>query len=312
MAIKGSIHLFSHKPHWLLFIFFVLCCHAANAEGFKLIATQAGYVPELKTGGRAGFPLPGSSFQVGTYAYYLDDGAGAALGKVGFFDGTDLYYLESTRTNPLEGQYGLAGDEIYVIYKNYLVMDVSMGGTTRNGELFLFKFDETSVEFLDSISVAYVNRWKLDLMIEFEGFTKDPYDPGFPAFARAEDVDHDGNPEIKVIMASGFKFFPQFTLYFSIVEDRLRINFNPILYAKLFEEESRRVGFGEKTDAYYAYGVLSHKLTVDDVKKKIQSDNKGRFNSLNIFTAVDKWDAVFHDEDIHDHFVWKIFNVQER
>jgi hypothetical protein len=217
---------------------------------------------------------------------------GDEYGKVGFLHGDEFNYVESMRTDEEEYQYGVMGDVVYAISPPYFLFDTSMGGTSRNGMLFLFKFDKDDIRLLDIISNGVAKKWQMEIM--FNNTQDSLKILKFPAEGKIRDVGN-GNLEIEVLISAAFHFDPSFKLFFDIREDKLHLNRSPDLYDPLFEVEKQDVDDTKAhSDAYYVYGFLAKKIGLETIKEALKDDYERRWIA-DVLSEIDNWDVSFHN-----------------
>lgn len=186
------------------------------------------------------------------------------------------------------------GDCNFGVYKDYFLMDCFSFGASHNRLMYLFRFKGKKVELLDFIREAYVGKEgdsaDLDFMSVSNGKRREM--PSTPIWTKVQDVDNDGNAEVKIrILPNGT---PE--LYLEIKDDRIRVDFNPALYKPLFVRE-RSKKQKKKTDAYYIYGFLAGKLKLEDVVAMLKSaDAEQRGRVIALLKNRDVWDAAFHND----------------
>ena len=118
----------------------------------------------------------------------------------------------------------------------------------------------------------------------------------FPALGKIGDVNHDGIPEIEVLISTAFHFEPSFMLYFDIAGDKLRLNLEPTLYSSLFKAEEQKIAnTRKKSDAFYIYGFLTKKLNLKTIKTALKHDYNRKW-IVNFLNDMGKWDTAFHDK----------------
>jgi hypothetical protein len=303
----------------------------AYSSDFKLIKVNSHYEPELKNREESAITLPDTDIKTGLYRYDTDDGG--YTGKIGFLINKEkFYFLQSRRPEGkpgIEWQYGLAGDVTYGIYKNYFLLEASAGGTTRNSYLFLFKYDKNGVRFLDAITEAVMpNHEMLDFIssikqteqeiLKYGSFDDNLYpvwEFRSPVWMGIEDIDDDGNPEIKLLISAAFKFEVYFKLYIAIREDRLRVDFNPDLYKPFFKQVKQKK---VKDDQYYIYGFLAKELSLDKIKRELKDKQtkvklkESRQNLIFIIENIGKLDEAFHYLVKDENFVLKQYDLKRR
>lgn len=262
----------------------LVCAQLVYAEGFKLGKVGARYEPELRV--EPVIMLPQTDINAGIYQYELDDGSGS--GMVGFLNGEEFNFVDAP----------VSGDVVYAISSPYFLLDATTGGTSRNGLLFLFKFDKAGVKFLDVIgtgAATYFNGWYVEIM-----FNSYQHQHGqmwkYPALGKIEDTNHDGILEIEVLASTALHFDESFVLHFDIARDKLRLNLNPILYNSLFMSEKQKfASTGRKSDAFYIYGFLTKNLDLKTIKIALKNNHKRKW-IINFLNDMDRWDAAFHDQ----------------
>ncbi len=293
----------------LLFVFSLLFVPIAYSGDFKLVKVNSYYEPELR---ELSITLPSTNIKAGLYRYDTDDGG--STGKIGFlFNKEKFYFLQSNRSDPVEGQYGLSGDVTYGIYKNYFLLEASAGGTTRNSYLFLFKYDKNGVRFLDVITKAVMSNHEI---MDFISITmqigKDGYpswESGSPVWMVIKDIDNDGRPEIKLLTSVAFKFEGYFHLFLEVRNDRLKVDFNPNLYKPFFEQEKRKSKVKTKGDQYYIYGFLSKELSLTEIKHMLKPD---RQSLIGFIENIKNMDEAFHELVMDEKFVLMQYNLKRR
>lgn len=278
---------------------------------FKLSKVDAHYLPELKE--TPAIRLPGSNIKAGLYKYIPGDGG--FTGKIGFLiDEKKFLFLQSNRSGIKEGEYGLAGNITYGIYKDYLLMDVSSGGTDRNGMLFLFRFSKNEIHFLDVISKGSVAGELLGFVtnVKEEKYEKSKYGPfedkfywiwemRSPVWMQINDVNN-GIATIDIVISKAFKFKPYFKLFLQIKDNKLKISFDPNLYKPLFEREEKLTALKKnKRDQYYIYGYLSKQLRLDEIEKMLESKPKYK-NLICLLREMGNVDGALHSSMNEEKF----------
>jgi len=275
-------------PFISLFILYGISAIPAYSEGFKLIKVNSHYEPELVV--KPAITLPGTNIKAGSYIYFKSDGM--EIGRLGFLMSSEkFYFVQSSEYNLI------APDFNYGVYNGYFVMDASGYASTsgHNRLMFLFKYNKDSVQLLDVIGKAYVGLYGMDFM-SVSDRQKNCITNCPPGRIFLKDIDHNGNPEIKLINSMGNRFEPlDFELYLEIVNNRLQVNFNPALYKPLFEREKQMAQSKIKPDAYYIYGFLSKKLELEKVKANLKGDKDQYERVITLLKNVKKWDVAFHD-----------------
>ncbi|MBI5212129.1 MAG: hypothetical protein HY957_02000 [Nitrospirae bacterium] len=174
----------------------------------------------------------------------------------------------------------------------------------HNRLMFLCKYDNHFVQLLDVIGQAYVGPYGMD----FKPITADKDKSCItncpPGQIIIQDFDHDGTPEIEMIISTGFK------LYFEITNNRLQVDLNPELYKPLFEREKLKKT-KRKSDAYYIYGFLINELKLEKIKTMLKADRKQYKMVVTILKTVEQWNAVFHNAG-GEKFVLKQYNLKRR
>lgn len=259
-----------------------------DAEGlyigkFPLKKVGSRYVPESKNDFNDMFTIPGTEITAGGFHYeYIDELTGwNPTYKAVALIHDSIYYVDSS-DKKYRGSYDISGPN-FLIYKNYFTIDAcTLGASACRRMMFLFRYTKDSVEILDYVEST-----------DFE----------FQPETDFNDIDNDGNPELKVsIHYSSIKSPTVFKLFFEIKDNRLQVDFNPELYKPLFKEMERKSrNKTDKPDAYYFYGFMSGKLSL----KKIQTMLAGKKEPsgkepyiIRIIKKRDTWDADFHNHYI--------------
>lgn len=281
-------------------LFFITTAHS---DGFELTQTRSGYelIPRAP-----GITLPGTNMRAGNFQYVYDDPLMGAGSKAGILiDGKTLYYVESDGEN--KGVFDITEKCTFGIYQPYLVMDDACCATTsgNNDVMFLFRYDKGTVTLLDALKVSY--KYGFDFMSVTDRERK-INDDDKPFWTEVKDIDNDGRPEIKIrVLKLGYFF-----LYLEIIDERLKVDFNPALYRPLFEREAKIIGKKGRTRAYYIYGFLAKKFSMEDLKKIFKNKDTERYGPIiNLLKNVDHWDAAFH-EYRNDRPVLKKYEIKRR
>ncbi len=267
-------------------IFLTLFTPTAYCDGFKIIKVDSHYEPEFRDGPIA---LPGTNITAGSFPYY--DAKSLNIGdKLGFWiNDTTLFYVQS---ETWIGEYDIGGEINYGIYKNYFVADSWSYGAGHNRMMFLFKYDKDSVQLLDVIGQAYVNRYGMDFLSEYDKSAPcDVYRcPPRPMIVK--DVDGDGNPEIKLLIVP-----KHYWIYLEIVNDRMQVNFNPALYQPLFEHAKQKPYKPRiRPFDYYLYGFLAKQLSLEEIRNKLKADKSKKYEwLLALIENYREWNIAFHD-----------------
>jgi len=226
--------------------------------------------------------IPGTEITAGVFPYEFIDERGEENSfppKTGALINDSIYYVESCDKYGC-GHLDMSEDTSVLIYKNYFTIDACTYGASACGrKMALFRYTKNSIEVLD-----YMESSSLEFNPE----------------SNFNDIDNDGNPEVRVSIRYGTIKNPvAFELFFEIKDDKLQVDFNPELYKPLFKEierESRNKT--EKPEAYYVYGFLSGKLSL----KKITAMLAGKEDTgekehyiVRILNRRDTWNAGFHD-----------------
>jgi hypothetical protein len=267
----------------------------AFSEGFKMIDVGSHKEP-MPDDLYATYILPDTSIKAGIFDYETD--VAGDVRRLGFLvDSKKFFYVNSEEYNLDDVHYGLVG--------NYFVVDGWGWGSTSGHDrlMLLCQFDKTSVKLLDVIGeIADRNLGILD----FTSVTNDKRDSwkiqknSVPPLMEIQDVDHDGIPEIKLWVAGD-----DFYLYMEIIDGHFRVNFNPDLYALLFDKEKQKLSDSKrkrKSNAYYFYGYLSKKMDIRDIK--FERGNVAKDSVVRLLENVGNWDTSFHNQD-EAHFVMK-------
>lgn len=273
-------------------IVFLLSLYAevAVSEGFRMINVGSHEEPMLDDL-YATYVLPGTSIKVGIYDYETD--GVVDIRRLGFLvDSKKFFYID--------GEYTF-GDVHYGRIGNYFVVDGWKGdGSSPNRLMVLCQFDKASVQLLDSINAS--------TSMNFASVTNDTRDPWkfeknpAPSWMEIGDIDHDGIPEIKLQIV-GYDFL----LYMEIRDGHFRIDFDPELYAPLFEKAKQKISASKrkrKTDAYYVYGFLSKKLDIKDIGLELKHGESKAGEVIPLLEKIGDWDASFH-ELLGEHFEMK-------
>lgn len=294
----------------LFLIFQTLFISSSYSAGFKLKKIDSHFEPEIKSKDDPAIILPNTNIEAGLYRYDPDD-EGLTTGKIGFLINKEkFYFLQSRRPGGEKWQYGLAGDVTYGIYKNYLLIEASAGGTTRNSYLFLFKYGKDKIQFLDATSHMFIKRELFDFIsvtdkLDDNGYP--PWEQGGPIWMNIKDIDSDGRPEIKLLISVAHKFETYFKLFLEIRNDHLKVDFNPHLYKPFFEQEKQK-SKKIKNDQYYIYGFLAKELSLSEIKS-VQKHNK---RLINILENIRELDKSFIKNINEEKFILKQYNLKRR
>ncbi|MBI5885385.1 MAG: hypothetical protein HZB85_02240 [Deltaproteobacteria bacterium] len=277
-------------------VFFLLpVIHAAEAGEFDLSETSPDEVVSI----------PGKNIKAGMFRYDFQETYEGRLeyaltSKAGIIVNDEVIYYVSVEGK--EGSWVDPGGECnFGLYKSYFLMDCwNFGSQSLIRRMYLFRFKARSVELLDVISMASVRgeggefSYGLDFMSAFAGTRTQS--PPTPIWTKVQDIDNDGNPEVKIWISAGFYFGPDFDLFLEIKDDRIHVDFTPALYKPLFAREKLKKR-KKKSDAYYIYGFLSGELALDNIKRMPMSSNdEQRDRILSLLMTRDKWDAAFHND----------------
>ncbi|MBI5888138.1 MAG: hypothetical protein HZB82_05430 [Deltaproteobacteria bacterium] len=281
----------------------LLITSTAYSDGFELTQTKTGYelIPRAP-----GIALPGTNMRAGNFQYDYDDPLMGAGSKAGILvDNKTLYYVESDGKN--KGVFDITEECTFGIYHPYLVMDGACCATTsgNNDVMFLFRYDKGTVTLLDVLKVSY--KYGFDFMSVTTGERKINGDSK-PLWTKTKDLDNDGRPEIKIrVLELGYFF-----LYLEIRDEQLKVDFNPALYLPLFEREAKIMGKKGRTRAYYIYGFLAKKFSIEDLMNMFKNKDKKRYGPVvDELKNVDRWDAAFH-EYRNDKPVLKKYEIKRR
>jgi hypothetical protein len=289
---------------FLLFILSGISAQPSYSEGFKLIKANSHYEPELVV--KPAITLPGTNIKAGSYIYVLSNGM--EIGRWGFLISSEkFYFVQSSEYNLI------APDFNYGVYNEYFVMDASGYASTsgHNRLMFLFKYNKDSVQLLDVIGKAYVVLYGMDF-ISVSDRQKDCITNCPPGQIIIGDIDHNSNPEIKLIISMGNRFKPlDFELYFEIFNNRLQVNFSPVLYKPLFEREKQNIQTETKSDAYYIYGFLAGRLILKEIKPMLKTEKKQYKRIITLLENLKKWDSAFHEVN-GEKFILKQYNLKRR
>lgn len=284
----------------LLLFAFPPFIHSALSEGFTLIKVNSHYEPEMDEW----IEIPGTNMKAGLFPYVLNEkkkGYDATIKAGVLVNGKILYYVESGRYEDTSGEsanrhyvavFDPGGDSYFGVFKNYLVMDSWSFGASHNRMMFLFRFGKDTVELLDVIGQAYSLG---DFTSEYVRSVKQG--AVIPGWTDVKDYDGDGNPEVKILIAEQLRL-QALELYLEIKNNKLTVDFNPMLYSPLFEKEKRKKPRKGRRDAYYVYGLLAGELGLDKVEAAIKHNGeayKGQYKSLlKMLENQKNWDAEFH------------------
>lgn len=269
-----------------LFISLSLFIPSAYSDGFKIIKVDSRYEPEFRDGP---IPLPGTSIKVGSFPYY--DAKSLNMGtKLGFWiNDTTLFYVQSETGS---GNYDIGGEINYGSYKNYFVADTWSYGAGHNRMMFLFKYNKDSVQLLDAIGQAYVDKAAMDFLSEYDKSAPCDIYKCPPRPMVIKDMDGDGNPEIKILIVP-----KNYWLYLEMANERLQVNFNPALYEPLFNRAKQKPYKSRiRPFDYYLYGFLAKQLTLKEIKNELKPDKSGLYEwLLSLLENYGTWDTAFHD-----------------
>ena len=276
----------------------------AYSEGFKLIKANSHYEPELVV--KPAITLPGTNIKAGSYIYVLSNGM--EIGRLGFLISNEkLFFVQSSEYNLI------APDFNYGIYNGCLVMDASGYASTsgNNRLMFLFKYDKDSVQMLDVIGKAYIGLYGIDF-ISVSDRQKDCITNCPPGRIIIEDIDHNSNPEIKLIISMGSRFKPlDFELYLEIFNNRFQPNFSSALYKPLFERERQKIQTERRSDAYFIYGFLSENLALREIKLMLKTEKEQCKRIITLLESLKKWDTAFHEVN-GEKFILEQYNLNRR
>ncbi|MBI5810732.1 MAG: hypothetical protein HZB21_06055, partial [Deltaproteobacteria bacterium] len=197
-------------------LFTLVCCILLSSaparaiefrnKGLKLVETEQGLVPELC---HEDLPmewvvLPGTKIKAGSFRYLYgffytkrNREVEEETCKAGLLFDDALYYVESS---------DVGGDTSFGVYKDYFLMDSWAYGASHNRTMYLFRYDKSSARLLDQIGVAALAKgvW-MDFMAAYTGHGDMKY--GYlgdahkgPMWMRLGDFDHDGNPEVEIVI----------------------------------------------------------------------------------------------------------------
>jgi len=274
-----------------IFLFIVPFAHAEKKieDGFVLKRVDSHYEPELHY--KQVVTLPGTNIKFGAFKYIssaiqeFDE-----IPKCGFLiDNKSFYFVEETVCS--------YGDAHYGVYGHYFVMDGYAFGASHNRTMYLFKYDKHSVHLLDVVGEAYVNN--ADGLMDFRSDYPDIKKYGIdyywnPVILTAKDIDGDGNPDIELRIYTCTDRVPDFSLYLSIINDKLRVNLKPELYKPLYEEVKRLSEGKSRPIAYYVYGYLIKQISIKEIRTKLRND-KYCYHIIKLLENSGKWDAAFHE-----------------
>ncbi|MBI5885386.1 MAG: hypothetical protein HZB85_02245 [Deltaproteobacteria bacterium] len=274
------------KLRWA-FVFFLLAA---------ITTAEAGEFDLSETSPREVVSIPGKNIKAGMFRYdYQEVNEGKiedeSTNKAGIIVNDEVIYYVSEEGMEHSGV-DPGGDNNFGVYKDYVLMDSWSHWSSHNRMMYLFRLKGTNVELLDMISMGYSGgkgeMYGSDFMSVIDGEWTES--PPTPAWTKVQDIDNDGNPEVKIVILPNA--IPE--LYLEIKNDRLHVDLNPALYKPLFEREKLKKR-KKKTSAYYIYGFLAGELTLDDIKVMSESREGQRERIISFLKYRDKWDAAFHN-----------------
>jgi hypothetical protein len=280
-------------------------------EGFVLKKVGSHYVPVEKD--YKSFFLPGTDIRVGLFRYINKEGDDDD--KIGFLFGNNRFFF-------VDQQGGCYRGLSYTLYKNYLLIDGDCHG--HFAEMYLFKYDKNTVRLLDFIGspmVFYIASpadkipfpskrrnppvWVINDAENIKlGFDKSTLPQCF--YFENDNTDEAIKKRNKKYGQECEHFFDEMVLYLKISDDRLRINYDPKLYNRLFKNIQTKYKGKPKSFSYYYYGYLAKKLKLDEIKSR-SLDSQIQTDTIDWFKDVYQWDFDFHSLlDFHDNPPMKI------
>lgn len=255
------------------------------ADGFKFVKVDSHYEPAFHYG--PGITLPGTNIKAGSFSYTSDGYAGTKLGF--WINNKELLYVQSEAGS---GEYDIGGEINYGIYKNYFVVDSWSYGAGHNRMMFLFRYNKDSVQLLDAIGKAYIDKAAMDFLSEYDKSALCDIYKCPPRPMIIKNMDQDANPEIKLLIVP-----KNFELYLEIVDEHLQVDLNPLLYEPLFERAKQKPHKSKlKPHDYYLYAFLSKKLTLEEIKSELKADKTDRYEwLLSLLENYRTWNIAFHE-----------------
>ncbi len=318
----------------LLKIFVILCIsllivpfsHAENKikkvrvttpEGFVLNKVGSHYVPVEKD--YKSFLLPGTHIRVGLFSYNKE---GFNIGRIGFLLGKNQFFF----VDDDQGAGGCYEGLSYTVYKDYLLIDGDCNG--HIAKMYLFKYYKNKVRLLDFIMspmVFYIASpadkipfpskrrnppvWVINDAENIKlGFDKSTLPQCF--YFENDNTDEAIKKRNKKYGQECEHFFDEMVLYLKISDDRIRINYYPELYNRLFKHIQTKYKGKPKPFSYYYYGYLAKKLKLDEIKSR-SLDSQIQTDTIDWFKDVYQWDFDFHSAlDFHDNPPMKIIQYK--
>lgn len=305
---------------FVLLVFSTALCHAAvgfDIEGLKRIASF--YKNERDE--PRWFRLPDTDIKAGAFRYIFVPDPPLHKDKPGEEDETikaallvndsEVYYVNSEKVDETKGFSDFdVGDYCHFgAYKDYFLMDCqNLFKSSNNRSMFLFRYGKDEVALLDVIVASSYKTGSKIGILDFESETVGDvewtpnrrFKDGVPILAiikNFRDIDNDKAPEVKIEIQRSDRFTRGFYLYLEIKDDRLKVDFNPKLYKPLFEHEKKMFSPKKKTNAYYIYGFLSGKLTMERIKTRLAVDMEQYDRVMPLLEGMGNLDAAFHEYD---------------
>lgn len=254
--------------------------NTAHAERFEM----AGNIPQAYNINSVKY-FTNAGFTVGLYSF--SDNTIDEIPLTGFLIKDRFFFINE----PIASCFG---DIHYGLTDRYFLMDGFAYGASHNRTMHLLGYSGDSIQLYDTIHQGFVGENSMDFQSartdkNIYGYVDNP-NPA--SWMEIRDVDGDGRLEIKVgISVWEHLAFPNFELYFEIKNDRLRVDFNPSLYKKLYDEIGKS---GEKSPAYYVYGVLAGLLDLDKLRLESRN-NKDLSSFVKLLEERHMWDKAFHE-----------------
>lgn len=245
--------------------------------------------------------IPGTNIKIGTMAIGPFP---KSFPKVTFEIGDTLYYLDFLKMYKSRGteKMGLPvyKDIDHGIFKNFLIIRGFEGATGYNAWLFLFKIDKNQIQLIDVLHSEYIDHLGFDFFLDLQEEGKlsgikrrDKYDDK-NVFYPLRDRDANGNPEIKLFFVD-----LNFDLFIEASQDGLKIDLNPKLYKKLFEESKSKAKKNlQVLRKYLIYGYITGMVDRNEITRSLKKKSKDDYEEvLKIIDSLDKLNKVLHPKE---------------